>query len=386
MSKYRKNLPSIQLIADLAGVSKATVSYVLNKKSCVSPKTAKLVEDVIKKYNYFEIYKARSKKQNNVIGIIVPHNSESFYRRIIKAIEAKLNEYNKLLNMEIGTILCFSSEKHSEEVKLAKLLKKLNIAGLIIAPTYHDQNYLNNIFGEHFPIVFIDRTPEVFDGEKTVVKTANNTQITNECVKYLVELGHRKIGFLYGYPSIITSLERKKGYEDALKENNIQIDESLIKEIDTLKKFDIAIRARDGYEAIRTLIERKKITALFCAHNFGALSTIKYILDTNKRIPNDISIISFDDNEWCETLDISAIRQPTDDIGYLAADELVKKIFPTLETDNHNINTNMSAMFIKRKSVSSIQYPLLINSNDGYVRDENGFIHGVWDKDKIRSV
>ena len=386
MAKYKKNLPSIQLIADLAGVSKATVSYVLNKKSCVSPKTVKLVEEVIKKYNYFEVYKARGKKQNNVIGIIVPHNSESFYRRIIKAIGAKLNEYNKMLNIEFGTILCFSSEKHSEEVRLAKLLKKLNVAGLIIAPAYHDQNYLNNIFGENFPIVFIDRTPQIYDGEKTVVKTANNFEITNECVNYLIELGHRKIGFLCGYPSLVTSLERRKGYEQALRENHILIDESLIKEIDTLKKIDIIERARDGYEAIRTLIESEKITALFSAHNFGALSTIKYVVDTNKRIPNDISIISFDDNEWSETLDISAIRQPTDGVGFLAVDKLIKKIFPSLEIENSNANTMVSSIFIKRKSVASIEYPILINSSDGYVRDEKGNIHGVWDRDKLRKI
>lgn len=387
MARNKGNLPNIQLIADLAGVSKATVSYVLNKKDCVSPETVKLVEETIKRYNYYEVYKARGKKQNNVIGIIVPHNSESFFRKINKAVSVKLNEYNKILNVDFGTVLCFSNEKHSEEVRLAKILKNLNIAGLIIAPTYHDQNYLKSIFGEDFPIVFIDRTPEIYTGEKIVVKTTNNYKITKECVNYLIELGHSKIGFIYGYSSISTAIERRKAYEQALKESRIIVDETLIKEVDTSKKVDIIERVKDGYEAIRTLVERKKITALFCAHNFGTLSAIKYIIDSNKRIPDDISIIGFDDNEWSEALDISAIRQPTEDIAHLAIQELVKKIFPSLEigTDN-SVNSETPATFIKRKSVASIQYPLLINSSDGYVRDEKGNVHGIWDKNKLINV
>lgn len=384
MAKYKKDLPNIQLIADSAGVSKATVSYVLNKKDCVSPKTVKLVEETIKKHNYYQVYKSRGKTQNNVIGIIVPHNSESFFRKIINAITTKLNEYNKTLDIDIGTILCFSNGKHAEEVRLAKTLKKLNIAGLIIAPTYHDQNYLINIFGEDFPTVFIDRTPEIYNNEKVVIKTMNNYKITKECINYMIELGHRKIGFIYGYSTISNTIERRKAYEQSIRENNIIIDEALIKEIDTSKKTDIIQKVKDGCEIIRTLVERKKITALFCAHNFCTLGAIKYVIDSNKRFPDNISIIGFDDNEWSEILDISAIRQPMEDIGYLAIQELMKKVFPFREIEKDNsLNLNISATFIKRKSVAAIEYPLLINSSDGYVRDEKGNIHGIWNARKI---
>lgn len=379
MAKYKKDTPNIQLIADIVGVSKATVSYVLNRKKGVSPETVKLVEDAIKQHNYHQIYKTRRKKQNNIIGIIVPHNSESFFRRIIEGITAKLNEYNKTHGINFEVIICFSGEKHSEEVRHANFLKSLNIAGLIIAPTYYNQDYLINIFGVGFPIVFIDRTPEIFSGEKIVIKSKNNFEITQECINYLIDLGHRKIGFLYGYGKISTAIERRTAYEQTLKSNNIFFDESLICEIDTLNKLNIIDRVKGGYDAIRNMVEKNKITALFCAHNFGTLSAIKYIVDNSKKIPNDLSVISFDDNEWSESLDISAIRQSTEDIGHFAAQELVKRIMPFLEiTHDDNISIDTSAVFLKRKSVMPIEYPLLVNSSDGYVRDKKGTIYGMW--------
>ena len=381
MAIYKNNLPNLQLIADEAGVSKTTVSYVLNKKKGISPQTIKLVEDTIKKHNYYEIYRCRAKKHNNVIGLIVPDIADPYFYKIIEAIKFKINEYNILLNTDFEVILCVSNNKHSEEVKFAKLLKKLNITGLIIAPSYHNQNYLINIFGDNFPIVFFDRTLEIFNETATVIKTSNNYEITKEGINYLIELGHRRIGFVYGFSNIETASQREKAYEDALKENKIIFDKSLVKEIDTYKRVGSDEHIKECYEEIKELIETKKVTALFCAQNFASLSAIKYIVDKNKKIPDDISIICFDNNEWIEAFNISAIRQPIEGIAKLTSQALIKKIFPFLSIEEDDtLNLALSAVFIKRKSITFIEHPLLINSDDGYVRDEKGNVYGVWDK------
>lgn len=300
-------------IAERAGVSTATVSHVINGTRFVSDETKKKVMDVINEVGYRTNYAARSlrSKKSKTIGLIVPDISNSFFASIIEYIAKFLKEKGYYL------FLANSDEDVAFEKEQILIMSNRIVDGLIIAPASKDHSYINQMMGADYPIVFIDRLPVGCHRDYVL---ADNTKSSFDAISAFIEKGHKRIGIINGLEELSTTLERLQGYKNALAKYHIPIDPKLVKFGDS--KFD------GGYNLTRELIRNKSITALYVGNNLMTIGAVNCLIDNNIKIPDDISVIGFDDYAWANITSpaLTVIRQPIFDISKKAVDLILKRI------------------------------------------------------------
>jgi DNA-binding LacI/PurR family transcriptional regulator len=315
---------NIKDVAKEAGVSTATVSRVLRNYSGVRNKTRKKVLKVVSELNYEPNAVARSLRQKKTytIGIIVGNVLSQFYSVIAKSVEDVANKsgYN--------VILCNGDDNPEKELRYLKVLKANRVGGIILTPTGKNVDYINGLIDSGMEIVLLDR---LIDGVKCDAVLIDNEESAYKAVKHLIDQGYRKIGIINGYIDRTTGKGRLDGYLKALKEENIPIDKSLIKNGDFKK--------RSGIDLARELLERPDgPEAIFVTNIDLTLGAIMSIKEMGLNIPNDIGVVGFDDSEWALILSspLTVVSQPVYSLGSAAAELLIKKI----EGDDSSINTN----------------------------------------------
>jgi len=309
---------SLADIANALGVSKTLVSMVLNEKgdeNGISPDTQKKVLAKAKEMNYQPNKFARGLRmgKSNTIGLIVADISNSFYATICRSVEdyATKNGYQLMI--------CSSDENEEKEISLIRTLREWQVDGIILSTTQSEPTLLKGLQSENYPIVLIDRSLEDFETDSVVV---NNEQGTIDAINHLVVNGHRKIGMLSIGPSHLSSIiERVDGYRVALQQNNIEFDDSLVFEI----PFD-NVKRKVG-EALNKLVIQG-VTAVFMANNNLTTAMLEWAKVNKVDVPGQLSVVSFDDVSlfsYCYPT-ISAVAQPTEDIGTEAVQILLEKI------------------------------------------------------------
>ncbi len=303
-------------VARKAGVSTATVSRVLNSPENVNPETRLKVEKAIKALNFKPSRVAQRLRikdgSRKIIGLVVPDIQNPFYVEVVRGVEDKAYANNYAL------LMCNFAQDEIKEKLYLDIMKSESVDGLIVAPVNEKDKDVQELVKSGLPIVCVDRGLSNLDVDVVLV---DNIQGSYEAVDYLIKLGHERIAFIGGLPSIPTTQKRRKGYEKALKENKIKIDESLIKFGDS--KYESGKRL-----AAEILDMKKRPTALFTGNNlitFGALETIH---SRGLNIPKDVSILGFDDMPWSISLNppLTAVSQPGYEIGRRAADMLFNRI------------------------------------------------------------
>jgi LacI family transcriptional regulator len=332
---------SIKEVAKTAGVSTATVSHVINQTRYVSAATKRKVLVAMEALNYYPNQVARSLRSNksNMVALIYPvgwsDTSTFFFASVTQGVQNKLKEHGYHL------ITSNISENVHDEMEQVKALNSLLIEGIIIAPTPDDHSYLNETASGRYPIIFIDRKPVGYDADSVLV---DGKSITNEAVNYLINKGHKEIGFINGHLGITTSDERLLGYKNALLKNNIEIDESLIKIAEVGKT-----SFETGYKLTKELLKVKGVTALFVANNVMSMGAMAYIQETKIKVPDELAIIGFDDYDWTKisTPPLTVIMQPAYEMGEKAAEVLLDRI----KNPNREIREyRLSAKLIMRGS------------------------------------
>lgn len=322
----------IKEVAKTAGVSTATVSHVINQTRYVSDETKLKVLEAMKALNYYPNQVARSLRSNktNMVALIYPvgfaDTSTFFFASVTQGVQNKLKEHGYHL------INCHINENINDEMEQVRVLNSLLIDGIIIAPTLDDHSYLNEAASGKYPIVFIDRKPIGYNADTILV---DNYSITYEAVNYLINKGHRKIGFINGHLGITTSDERLLGYKNALINKNIEIDESIIKIAEIGRT-----TFEDGYMLARELLKVKGLTALFVANNVMSMGAMAYIQESKIKVPGELSIIGFDDYDWTKisTPPLTVIMQPAYEMGEKAAEVLLDRIKnPTSEIREYRL-------------------------------------------------
>ncbi len=299
---------TIKDVAEKAGVSTATVSLVLHGHSRISTPTKKKVLKAIKSLDYFPSRSARGlvSKTTGNIGFILTDDhflrTEPFYTRIFLGteFEARDGDYYVLLT----TV----KSDFNEKSQMPKFIRDKNIDGIIIAGKV-PQNLIDRICALNIPLVFVDyATPT----DCCPLVLIDNVQGGIIATNHLIDLGHKNIGFIGGdieHPSIY---ERFNGYKQALEKANIQVNNKFI-------KLDAKYPDRqNGYESARMLFENNKnITSVFACNDAMAIGVMHYLKDNNYRIPEDVSIIGFDDVEADLLLEppLTTIRVPKIDLG-----------------------------------------------------------------------
>lgn len=313
-------MTSIKDVAKLAKVSTATVSHVINGTRYVSDETKRRVYEAMDALSYRPNSVARSlrSKKSNIIGLLVPIQPEDtsnfFFMSVAQGIQHVL--------MENGYHLIFGNSKEDlkTEIEQIKVFDSKQIDGLIIAPTFDDHRYLKDSLTGNYPVVFIDRKPKNYNGDCVL---ADGAKGTDEAISYLIQKGHRNIGFITGTLGITSSDSRLEGYRNALTRHGINVDESLIKVEETSHS-----SFESGYNLAKELVSTGRISALFVANNVMTMGALHYLQEREIRIPEDIALIGFDDYEWARITRpaLSMVKQPSYELGEEAAKLLLKRI------------------------------------------------------------
>lgn len=305
---------TIKDIAALAGVSKTTVSKIINNKDdSISKPTRDKVLKIMKEQNYVPNKLAQSlvTKRTKTIGLLIPDIRNPFFTDISRGAEdfARKEGYN--------IIFCSTDEDYEREAECVSMLCEKMIDGIIFTPssvTSHEENRYNDL---DIPMVLVDKNIESSNA-KGIVKVDNKNG-TYEATKHLIKQGHKDILYLSGPLKNDISKERLQGYIRALEKNNLSVKEENIVE----GKY----RYEWAYNFIKNL-EEIKCTAICCANDLMAIGAIQALREKKFKIPEDISIVGFDDIETAKLIDpsLTTIRQPAYEMGAKASEILINSL------------------------------------------------------------
>ncbi|MDR4945225.1 LacI family DNA-binding transcriptional regulator [Neobacillus cucumis] len=336
---------TIQDIAKEAQVSISTVSRVINDSKTVSPELKKRVLEVIKRRDFKPNSLARGLITNktNIIGIIVPDISNPVFGALTKGINNVCEQKNYTL------MVCESGGKQEKEIELLKILEDKKIDGVLFAGVDVNTRLIGEMKKKEYPVVLV--TQEASDGEELLYTVVHdNVQATYDAVSFLIENGHEKIAFIGGPENDYSSGQKRlKGFQLALKENEIVIPDSYIEHGDF--SFD------SGYNCMKKLYEENLIlpTAVMCCNDVMAIGAIRFLISAKVSVPNDISILGFDDSEMGKYFspELTTVRISYFDEGVKAA----KTVFKLLSNKNQTIPKTqfVSHKIIRRNSVHRIQ-------------------------------
>jgi LacI family transcriptional regulator len=339
-----KAVNDIRDLAGVLGLSITTVSRVLNgkaKKYRIREETQQRVLQAAREYNYVPNKLARGLKMSrtDTLGLIIPDISNPFFSDIAQSVEkeARLHGYSLILGD--------SGDDQKIEADLIRLLLSHKVDGIIIAPVGIDYKQIIQTYDSGMPLVVIDRCfPEI--GLPFI--TSDNYQGGNDAVKYLISMGHRKIACIQGIPKSRPTLERVRGYKDALRSYSIPIDDSLI--------IGDNYTIENGYKQTRILFSMEDPpTGIFALSNLIGLGVIKAADEMGLKIPDNISLISFDEQPYSAFLGtpMTTIDQKKNEMGQLAVDILIKFI-GNKEYRKKVINMTLKTNLIIRDSVKRI--------------------------------
>ena len=326
---------SSKQVADYAGVSIATVSHVINGTRFVSAETRQKVLDAISALHYRPNAVARGLATNSTreIGLVVSDIRNPFFTAAARGVE------DEFIKHRYNTIFCNTDEDLAREEDNLHLLAAQQIDGLIIAPTGEPCEALHALARSGVPIVQIDR---VSPGLDTPWVRVNNAEGAYQAVNYLIGLGHRRIAYLMGLEAVSTQIERLTGWKRALQEAGIPFEENLILRADPrfyssasaeAEQTDLPAAQRHALRSAQevmgaALVRPDRPSAFFVATNQLALGALYAIAECGMRCPEDISLISFDDQDWAPLFrpPLTVVRQPTYQLGQTAARLLLSMI------------------------------------------------------------
>ena len=286
-------MSNLKKVAELAEVSIATVSRVINNAHNVNPNTKAKVLTAIKKLDYYPNRVAQrlrnSGRKNKLLGLVLPDIQNPFYVDVVRGVEEFA--YQNDFAVMIGN---FGQDEKKEKLYL-EILQSEEVDGFIVAPFHREDRNIKQIIKKGFNVVCIDRGLK--DTNVDVIKVDNENG-AYKAIEYLISLGHTKIAHITGRLDIPTTSERIKGFERAMKRHGIEIDEKLIRS----KKSDYV----SGVQLMSELLDLPEPpTAVFTGNNLLTLGALETIHKRGCNIPNDISIIGFDDMYWANSLNPS---------------------------------------------------------------------------------
>lgn len=339
----RNKKVTIKDVARHAEVSPSTVSMVLNGKADSIPDaTRQRVKDAVKALNYSFDYTARAMvtRKTNIIGVVIPDISNPFFSETVRNIQVALAGHG------YDIILCNSEERAENDIHYVNLLAGRNVDGIILAPSAEafTGEYCGRIRSRleelHIPYLYLDRYFK--DAEPRVA--VDNAGSSYRAAKYLIENGHTRIGAIAGPLILNSSYNRLQGLKQALEETGLSLPDELVYE----GKYDFETGLRGGKALIG-----EGVTAVFAFSDTQAYGVYESAKALGKSIPNDLSVVGFDDNFYSALLEtpLTTMRQPIKKIAEAACDIILRLIRGEASPETVQI----PAEFIIRKSVGSVK-------------------------------
>ncbi len=301
--------PTLKQIAQMAGVTPATVSMVLNKSGRVSEEMKKKVKEIADQLDYRPnvIAQGLVNQHLKLIGMVIPSFHDDFSHDVFLGIE----NYAKDLGYKV--LVGLSNNEEREEERLIEEFIQLNVAGLIIlpSPTYWSQHPLYERLAQgKVPFVFYTRYPKDGSYDHVICDDVLGGEMA---VQHLLDKGHKRIAFYNSrmLENANDSIDKKQGYVNVLQKAGIPIDSDLIVNRDELS----------DTESIIDWVERKKVTAIFVSTDYSAIRLMQRLQEAGYRIPEDIAIVGYDDIRMAKMCAprLTTIQVPKQELGTHAA-------------------------------------------------------------------
>jgi len=307
-------MATIADVARLAGVSKSTVSHVLNGTRFVSPETEQVVRDAVNQTGYTPntLARALARSASNSVGIAISGASNPYFGDIIRAVERECARFG------MTVFLTDTHDDPEKELDVVMALHQRRVDGIILAPASDtEQGALAYLLANKIPAVLVDRlASEAFD--QVGVRNAQSL----EClVDHLIDHGHRRIGMLPGQPAFATTNERIEGFEKAIRRRQLDPAQCPI----AIGSIDVETLA---HRTVEMLSMATPPTALVAGSNMASIGVMRGLKRLKLVVPRDMAVVGFDDFEWADCFEpqLTVVAQPCVEIGRTAAEMLLERI------------------------------------------------------------
>jgi LacI family transcriptional regulator len=319
---------TLEDIAKQAGVSRSTVSRVVNNHPNVRPSVRKRVREVIQNTGYQPNAAARTlaSQRSWMLGLVLPRNVSSiftdpYFPRLIQGIAQACNQYNYTLGFFlVGT-------KEDEDKIFPRVSRKGLLDGILVQSGQIGDHLIDRLINTKIPLVVVGRPFHTSDVSYIDV---DNVKSAYSAVCHLIRLGYKRIGTIAGPANSTVSLDRKEGYQKALLEWGHDLDESLIAEGDFTEA--------GGYTAMQKLLPARP-DAIFAASDIMAIGAMRAVREAGPSVPDDIAFVGFDDLPLATlpNLQLTTVRQPVLQFGFKAVEILIDLIENGIRPAQHII-------------------------------------------------
>jgi LacI family transcriptional regulator len=305
--------PTLEQVARLAGVSRSTVSRVINDHPNVRPETRSQVWQAIRESSYQPNAVARSLVTNrtHIIGMIIPEAvttlfTDPFFPLVLRGATEACNAHQYQLILSLFTA---SADRHE---MYQRVLLSGYLDGAIVASTSLDDPIFSDLLQDQIPFVSIGRHPD----PQVHYVDADNIGGARMAVEHLIRQGYQRIATITGRLDTLHGQDRLKGYRQALQAHRIQVDKSLIVEGDFAEN--------SGVVGMQQLLPASP-DAVFAASDMMAVGALKTLRQAGWRVPHDIALIGFDDIPAASMIEpaLTTVRQPIERMGSMAVDLLL---------------------------------------------------------------
>lgn len=310
---------SLRDVAKKAQVSVGTVSNVLNRPEVVAPATLARVKATIKELGFVPNGFARHLRAgfSRTIGLVVPDVANPFFTEVARGVEDAASK------RDYAVFLCNSDESSVKEDRYVNVLIEQQVRGVLITPSDLKSDRLEAMRDRGISVTLLDRELKGRNQCSVSVDDVHGGQLA---IEYLAGLGHTKIAWVCGPETIPQVADRSAGVAKAAKVANVSVQTIMVALMNSTK----------GEEAALKILELDQLpTAIFCANDLLALGVMRTLLANKVRIPDQISLLGYDDISFAPSaaIPLSSIAQPAYQMGITAADLLLSECE---DGDEHN--------------------------------------------------
>ncbi len=329
-------MTTIKDVARKAGVSTMTVSRVINKSGYASENTRTRVERAVAELGYVPNALARHlrSKRTRTVALVLSDVTNPYFTTIARGVEDVAAAHR------FAVMFCNTDESEVEEAEYIQMLIERQIDGVLLVPAGRSPDTFRLLRTHDVPVVVLDRRVPWPGADQIRCDSEAGAYLL---VQHLIKLGHRRIAILSGKRTISTSADRIAGYRRALADAGMEFDPSIVR--------DAGFSTEAGYAMAREILATTpRPTAIFAANNFIAFGTIQAIREKGLVIPDDISLVCFDDvpAAWLVDPFLTCVQQDAYTIGRQAAELLFTRLESSPGTRRRSVV--LPVKFVVRRS------------------------------------
>ncbi len=300
---------SIYDVAKKAGVSVVTVSRVINNATTVRASSKEKVMKAIKELNYQPNSAAQSlaRGKSNVIGLLIPNLTDPFIMEVVDSVDRSLEKKGYFLALSV-----IGGNDNDSDVRSNFLFQQDRVDGVLILTPIFEENYVTSLKEKNIPFVIMDNQIFPYTVSSIVV---DNIKGGYDVTRHLLELGHTQIGCIGGPYHLLSAEHRVTGFKNAMSEVGL--------EPFVIKRGDFEVET--GFDIVEEWIEEKSFTtAILCGDDHIAFGAMDALRKHHIRVPEDISIIGYDDHPFASKLHphLSTVKQPAVEVGIKGVEAL----------------------------------------------------------------